>query len=355
MQALRLVAGKTARRRIEEHGLTPSLVRMVVGASGGPKWLVLRGLDDFIFGRWLSSATQTVDMVGSSIGAWRMTIASHPQPARMFDTFQEAYFAFRKDDGATPRAVSLASYKILEEVLNSTERSAILGNRTRNLNIVAVRCEGPTASDTPFVEGAGLLAAASANAISRAALGRFFRRAVFYSGDEVAQSASWQDFGRIDVKLRSSSLHDALMASGSIPFAVDPVRDIEGAPKGVYRDGGVIDYHFDVPWAYDDGIVLYPHFYAHLTPGWFDKMRKNRRVGAQTLDQQLILAPSDEFVASLPGGRIPDRKNFAEMEDNERRAYWGKVVKESYRMGDEYASLLEKPGALIDRLEAAPE
>lgn len=355
MQALRLVAGKTAKKRIESEGLTPSLIRMVVGASGGPKWLVLRGLDDFVLGQWLPQATQKIDLVGSSIGAWRMTIASHPEPRRMLNEFERAYFTFRKEDGSTPKAVSLASYRILEEVLGQTEREAILSNGHRNLNIVAVRCEGPTASESRLIEGAGLLAAASANAISRAALGRFFRRAVFYSGDTVACSPLWQDFARIDVKLRQSSVHDALMASGSIPFAVDPVVDIEGAPPGVYRDGGVIDYHFDVPWSYTDGIVLYPHFYSHLTPGWFDKLRKNRRAGADVLDEQLILAPSDEFVASLPGGRIPDRKNFTELEDNERWAYWRTVIDESYRMAEEFAELLDKPDKLMSRLEAAPE
>lgn len=355
MQALRLVAGTTARKRIEQEGLTPDLVRMVVGASGGPKWLILRGLDDFVFGQWLEGAPQKIDMVGSSIGAWRMTIASHPEARRMFGEFERAYFTFRKDDGLSPKAVSEASYRILEEVLSPTEREAILGNTKRNLNIVAVRCEGPTASDRRFVEGAGLLAAASANAISRAALGRFFRRAVFFSGEGVACSPLWRDFGRIDVKLRSSSLHDALMASGSIPFVVDPVRDIEGAPAGVYRDGGVIDYHFDVPWSYESGIVLYPHFYPHLTPGWFDKAHKKRRAGANVLNEQLILAPHEDFVATLPGGMIPDRKNFADMEDDDRWVYWRKVIDEGYRMADEFATLLEKPGMLMDRLEAAPE
>ncbi|WP_417449657.1 patatin-like phospholipase family protein [Kordiimonas sp.] len=351
MPALRLIAGSTARERIEEHGLTPSLIRMVVGASGGPKWLVLRGLDRFVFGDWLMNADQTIDMVGSSIGAWRMTIASHPDPGPMLERFEEAYFGFGSEDGASPKAVSMASYRILEKIMGPEVRDAIVGNPRRNLNIVAVRCEGPTASETLVVEGAGLLAAASMNAISRAALGKFFKRAVFYSGRGVACSSVWQDFGRIDVKLRPTALHDALMASGSIPFAIEPVRDIEGAPEGVYRDGGVIDYHFDVPWSYDSGIVLYPHFYGHLTPGWFDKMRKTRRAGPAVLKQQLILAPSDEFVATLPHGRIPDRKNFTDMADTDRRTYWRQVVGESERLADEYATLLEKPGALMDRLE----
>ncbi len=355
MKALRLVAGKTARKRIETNGLTPDLVRMVVGASGGPKWLVLRGLDQFIFGSWLPQTDNHIDMVGSSIGAWRMTIASHPDPALMFKRFEEAYFGYRKEDGASPQAVTQASYAILNKVMGPEVCRQIITNPKRNLNIVAVRCVGPTASSSRVVEGAGLLAAASLNAVSRATLSTFFKRAVFYSGESVACSELWRDFDRIDAKLVPASLHDALMASGSIPFAVDPVVDIEGAPKGVYRDGGVIDYHFDIPWTYEDGIVLYPHFYSHLVPGWFDKMRRNRKAGAKVLDQQLVLAPSEEFVASLPYGRIPDRKNFSDMEDTERKPYWRKVVDESYRLADELSTMLEKPDLLLERLEAAPE
>ncbi|NVJ98262.1 MAG: patatin-like phospholipase family protein [Alphaproteobacteria bacterium] len=355
MKALRLVAGKEARKRIEDQGLTPDVVRMVVGASGGPKWLILRGLDQFIFGDWLAGAEGPIDMVGSSIGAWRMTLASHPDAAGMFNTFEEAYFGYRKEDGASPEAVSKASYRILDQIMGPDVCEAIVSNKRRNLNIVAVRCLGATASQSRFFEGAGILGAAAANAISRPLLGNFFQRAVFHSGPDVACSSVWADFDRIDVPLEPGAVHDALMASGSIPFVVDAVRDIMGAPKGVYRDGGVIDYHFEVPWHYDRGIVLYPHFYGHLVPGWFDKSRQSRRVKGDVLDQQLILAPTDEFVATLPNARIPDRKNFTEMEDTERLPYWEQVVEMSYRLAEEFGELCQNHDALMNRLEAAPE
>lgn len=355
MKALRLIAGKTARARIEDRGLTPDLVRMVVGASGGPKWLILRGLDQFVFGEWLTGATRPIDMVGSSIGAWRMTLASHPEPGRMFRTFEDAYFRYRKEDGASPEAVTKASYRILNRIMGPDVCDEIVTNSQRNLNIVAVRCLGAAASQSRFFEGAGILGAAAANAISRPLLKNFFQRAVFHSGPDVACSAAWADFDRIDVPLAAGALHDALMASGSIPFVVDAVRDIMGAPKGVYRDGGVIDYHFEVPWRYDDGIVLYPHFYGHLVPGWFDKSRQSRWVKGDVLAQQLILAPSDEFVATLPYARIPDRKNFIEMEDSERLPYWRQVVDMSYRLAEEFGELCQNHDQLMNRLEAAPE
>lgn len=68
------------------------------------------------------------------------------------------------------------------------------------------------------------------------------------------------------------NLKPALQASGSIPYLMNGVQQIPGAPKGVYRDGGPVDYHLDVPFGLDgSGIVLYPHFSQRIIPGWFDK------------------------------------------------------------------------------------
>ena len=72
MNALRIYAGPKARQHIQDHGLQPQDVRVVPGAAGGPKGLVLGPLDRFIFGEWLANTTQPVHLVGASIGAWRM-------------------------------------------------------------------------------------------------------------------------------------------------------------------------------------------------------------------------------------------------------------------------------------------
>ena len=74
-QALRLYAGPTARQHIEQHGLRPPDVGVIPAAAGGPKGLILGPLDRFLFGHWLPQSTQPVDLVGASIGAWRMATA----------------------------------------------------------------------------------------------------------------------------------------------------------------------------------------------------------------------------------------------------------------------------------------
>jgi len=355
MKALKLIAGKTARERIERDGLTPDLIRMVLGASGGPKWLILLGLDRFILGDWLPEASQKIDLVGSSIGGWRMTNAAHPDPGKFLERFVELYFQFRKSDAETPSKLTTASYKFLEDLFEGGEAERIMANQSRNLNIVTVRSKGISDQSSKWKEGAGILASAGANAVSRDHLAKFFERVVFHSGDHVACPDVWADFDRKDVKLRKDTLADVLMATGSIPFVADPIKNIAGAPQGIYRDGGVIDYHFDVPWDYDQGIVLYPHFYGHIIPGWFDKKLQSRRARGRTWDQTLLLAPNEEFVSTLPGGKIPERNNFIEMTDEDRLAYWTIVINESERLADEFNECLQNPNHFMDRIEQAPE
>ncbi|HPT57387.1 MAG TPA: phospholipase, partial [Casimicrobium sp.] len=53
MKALQIFAGPRALARVRERGLTPSDVRVIPAAAGGPKGLTLLPLDRFLFGEWL--------------------------------------------------------------------------------------------------------------------------------------------------------------------------------------------------------------------------------------------------------------------------------------------------------------
>lgn len=355
MSSLRLIAGKTARERIEENGLSPELIRLVVGASGGPKWLVLFGLDKLIFGEWLTSASQKIDLVGSSIGAWRMASASHPDPAKTIQTFIDQYFEFRAEHTVNTEILDRTSRLFLNNIYGSGGIEAILSNKKRGLNIVTARTRGLEQPYSRLRETGRIVSAAAMNTVSRDRLASVYDRVIFHTGEKVCCSHAWPGFQRTDIALLETNFEDALMASGSIPLVTEPVENIAGAPPGVYRDGGILDYHFDVPWQYDDGIVLYPHFYGHIVPGWFDKKKKNRRLRGQPWDQILLLAPSDDFVRRLPTGKIPDRKNFRGMNDTDRIKYWTAVIKESERLAEEYSECINNPGLLMDRIEEAPQ
>ena len=69
---------------IEGHGLKPEHVGVIPAAAGGPKGLILGPLDRFLFGAWLPQSTQPIDLVGASIGAWRMATACLDQPVQGF-------------------------------------------------------------------------------------------------------------------------------------------------------------------------------------------------------------------------------------------------------------------------------
>jgi hypothetical protein len=96
-RALRIYAGLKARQSIERRGLQPDMVRVIPAAAGGPKGLILGPLDRFIFGQWLQASAQPVDLIGASIGAWRMATACLDAPVEAFERLERDYIAQRFD------------------------------------------------------------------------------------------------------------------------------------------------------------------------------------------------------------------------------------------------------------------
>jgi hypothetical protein len=153
----------------------------------------------------------------------------------------------------------------------------------------------------------------------------------------------------VRVPLTAGNLEDSVLASGSIPLVMEGVRAIEGAPPGVYRDGGVTDYHLHSPLIGTEGLVLYPHYCGHLVPGWFDKGLPWRRVGPGATSRMLLVYPGPSFVARLPFGKIPDRRDFHILDSASRKRYWRRVIGECERLADELEAVLET-GDLGDRV-----
>ncbi len=70
--SLTLRAGPDALRLLRERGLRAEDIDVMPGASGGPRWLVLAGLDRMLAGDFLRARTRPLHLIGSSIGAWRL-------------------------------------------------------------------------------------------------------------------------------------------------------------------------------------------------------------------------------------------------------------------------------------------
>jgi hypothetical protein len=67
---LNIYAGNNALKTIEQEGFKPELFSSFLGASGGPKWFVLSGLDKYIFGDFFAGRTAPLNVIGTSIGSF---------------------------------------------------------------------------------------------------------------------------------------------------------------------------------------------------------------------------------------------------------------------------------------------
>src|SRR5471030_321673 len=106
----------------------------------------------------------------------------------------------------------------------------------------------------------------------------------------------------------------------------------------------------NLPYSGDD-VVLYPHFTDKVIPGWFDKTLPWRRGCSLRLQDVLLLAPSKDYLARLPYGKLPDRNDFKRFMGDapSRQKYWRAAMDESRRMGDEFLELAAS-GRLGERL-----
>ncbi len=341
---LQFLAGHRAYARIRGDGLDPDMVRMVVGASGAAKWLVLHGLETALFSQWFAGRDRPLHLYGTSIGSWKSAAAARLDPAVAFSSLAEAYIHQYYRGKITADQVARETERIMDAFLGQGVPEEILAHPFCRLHLSSVRCRGLLASDQPRLQLAGLIAAWLANRFSRSLFRRLCPPTLFYDGRTPPPFLHSEEFPGGEVELNAGNFRQALLASGSIPLVMRSVRGIDGARPGAYRDGGLYHYHpaFDF-LGVQEGIVLYPHFYDQVTLGWLDKGRNSRRADGRMLADVLLLVPSAEFVAELPFGRIPDRRDFVRLagRDDERVTAWQKAVRMSRRLGEAFLAAVE--------------
>jgi hypothetical protein len=237
----------------------------------------------------------------------------------------------------------------------------ILAAEHHRLHILTVRGRWPLVRDSRLHTPLGFALAALANAVGRRHLAWFIERTMFVDARERPPLAAagtlqlphgtpvrFDAFHTHHVPLDPTNLLEALLASASIPMVLQGVRDIPAAPPGIYWDGGIIDYHLHLPYHHAEGLVLYPHFTDRLVPGWLDKPMPWRRARGEWLDNVLLVCPSREYLATLPHGKLPDRKDFARFAGNDaaRMRSWRQAIAESERLGDAFLEWTRAPGAI---------
>ncbi|MBW2242412.1 MAG: hypothetical protein JRH01_10530 [Deltaproteobacteria bacterium] len=329
-------AGRSARQQIASEGWHAEAFSTLVGASGGPKWLVLSRMDRALAEWLLPGRTAPLDLLGSSIGSFRHAALSLEDPGAAIARLERAYVEQRYDGPERPSQadVSAATARIIAEALGANGEAELLRNRLLRNHVVTARWRlGRTGAGLAFRLALG--ASALANALSRRSLGAFFERVVFAPEEGAIRFVS---LGAARSELSGSNLQPALLASGSIPLVMEGVQDPQSAPAGLYLDGGILDYHFDFRFCTAPGLILYPHFFDRITPGWFDKPLRYRKPSLADLDKVVMVSPSPEFVRSLPGGKVPDRADFEELSTDARQKRWWEVIE---RCGELEAAIRE--------------
>lgn len=340
---LELRAGPAALAMIRADGLRPHQVTHIAAAAGGPKWLILGHLDRAMFSHWFGPDQPTVIATGASAGAWRLACLAQRDPVAAIDRFEQAYLDSRYSLRPDAAEVSREGERMLDQILGEHGAEEIPAHPWLKLNIVAARARLGTGSRKAVAQVGGLAAAALANAVSRRALSAFLQRVLVHAPGGALHLRD-DGFSTVHVEMTPENLRPALMASATIPRVMLPVPEIPGAPPGPYIDGGMIDYHMDLPLADDAGLMLLPHFARSVTTGWLDKHLPWRR--PRHLERTLLITPSPAMMARFPDGRIPDRKDFHRFagDDATRVARWRRCIEESRAMADEFLELAARDG-----------
>jgi hypothetical protein len=298
-------------------------------------------MDRVLIADLLAGRSRPLDAVGSSIGSWRHAAMAQPDPVEAYDRFEKAYLAqsYRSAKPSVPEITQVALW-LMNSLLGEQGGHSVATHPWLRSHIVTARGKGLNAQQPGKRLIAGMGMAALGNAVSRRTLPASFQRVVFAPEQASPLRPLLDGFDTQYVGLSEANVFHALMASGAIPYVFEGVYEIEGAGKGAFWDGGIIDYHFDLQRLPRDEVWLYPHFSNRTTVGWFDKFLPWRADQQVSVDQLIMICPTDEFIASLPFGKIPDRRDFGNIPESVREPYWQTCVDESQRLAEEFSELI---------------
>lgn len=335
---LEIYAGDSALKQIQENGFTPDLFNTFLGASGGPKWFTLFGLDKYIFGEFFKERHVPLNLVGSSAGAFRAACFAQQNPVAAIERLARKYANTVYSAKPTPEEITEKGRILLDYVFSDNGIHEIIHNPMYKAHFIVAKSNGLVASENKTKQLLGLINSYVRNRIGRHHLSKQYDRFIFQQKDSTLEINDPDNFPTYIQALDTENIRDALMASGSIPLVMEGIENISGCPAGMYRDGGIIDYHFDFNIK-NQGLTLYPHFSASLKAGWFDK-KLERKVRTEHYDNTVVLCPSEAFIESLPYQKIPDRTDFTEMTSEQRIKYWDQVLSLSDGLALEFDKFL---------------
>lgn len=374
MRLLEYRAGPAALRVLRERGLSSDTLSVLAGPASGPKWIPLAGLDRALLDSALLEERPRVTasaprvsggvtrsrrerspwdraqspwdraqprlpfarklLVGASAGAWRMMALGARRPEEAHRRLLDGYIGQVFPDDFTAAYVTGVYREMIGKIFDGEEAAHILDHPVFDVAAHTVRVRRPWGWRSRYLKQAQMVSlgwTGLMQAVSRTGTDRVLERVLFHS-----RPGGVAGFDGHVVALTAENLVDATIASGTVPFYMEPVRDPAGAPAGLYMDGGLSDYHLREAYS-SEGITLFPHFQRRIVPLWFDRYWKRREPGPAVLANVLQVYPSAAFVAELPGGTIPERRDFFTFarEPEERIRRWREVAARSERLGAE--------------------
>ncbi|MBN1613439.1 MAG: hypothetical protein JW950_03135 [Deltaproteobacteria bacterium] len=353
MNHLRIKAGKLAYDMIMDGGFNLDAVSAFFAPAAGPRWLVASGFDLTMMERRVLGRKRPVLLVGASAGAWRFAAWMQPEPRKSYHALMDAYIGmiYRRTD--TPKTVLQSLIDIINAYLEDDALPFALENKRYRLAVITARSRNLVGSERHLIQQIGLGLCYLLNIFDRSFIFHFAERIVFYNGPKPPAFCLAEDFQGRFVPLSEVNFKSTVLASGAIPLVVAGVQNIYEAPYGVYRDGGLTDYHLTLNYAPRDGeLTLFFHHQERIIPGWLDKRLTRRRPPEAILDNVLMVFPSEDFVAKLPCNKVPDRDDFKIYIDDPatRIRNWQKAVELSAPLGEQFLDLLEN-GGIRDVLE----
>lgn len=340
---LRYRAGAKIFDLIKEEGLDPKKIRVFAGPAGGPKWFVSVGFDKaLIRSKFLGKPGWRVLLTGASAGAWRCLAMACRDPLDAYERLRIAYSRNIFTAADTPLTVAQALKNNVDDFIQDDDVGYILNHPLFDVVVHTVRGKWLAASEKRLIQATGLIAAAFANIFSMRGVLFFFDRVVFYSGFGPPQFI--KNFNGLAVGLNEANLKLAALATGSLPYVVTGVKNIPGAPQGIYRDGGLIDYQLNQDYCPgEDGYTLFFHYQERIIPGWFDKKFSWKKPPKGSLDRVIQVYPGPDFIRLLPDQRLPDRTDFITFVDDpgERIRRWDEVSRLSEILGEEFLEAVE--------------
>ena len=242
---LEIYAGSNALKTIQEQGFKPELFTSFLGASGGPKWFTLFGLDKYIFGEFFKNRTQPLNLIGSSAGAFRSACFAQNDPVAAIERLAKSYSQTRySSNKPTPNEITIKARALLEDVFGDNGVTEIINNPIFKAHFIVAKSNGFIASENKLIQLMGLSKSYMLNRVNRKLLGSQYERFIFGPATSDLSITDSYNFKTQNIALTQNNLKDALLASGSIPLVMQGIKNIAGSPVGMYRDGGIIDYHF---------------------------------------------------------------------------------------------------------------